>query len=62
MTRPSIRIISITCDIYTSFEIHDETHVIFLDISKAFENVWHVGLFHQLQCNGVSGNLLILCK
>ena len=56
------QLISITSDIYTSFENHDETRAIFLDISKAFDKVWHVGLIHKLQCNGVSGNLLNFFK
>ena len=51
------QLISITSDIYTAFENHDETRAIFLDISKAFDKVWHLGLIHKLQCNGRTGNL-----
>ena len=32
----------------------------FLDISKAFDNVWHDGMVHKLKYNGISGNLLKL--
>ena len=52
------QLISITSDIYKNFERHDETRAVFLDISKAFDKVWHVGLIHKLKCNGISGNLL----
>ena len=37
-----------------------EVRAVFLDISKAFEKVWHEGLIFKLKQNGVSGSLLML--
>jgi hypothetical protein len=34
--------------------------MIFLDISKAFDRVYHAGLMHKLESFGISGNLLQL--
>ena len=56
------QLISITSTIYESFEKYDETRALFLDISKAFDKVWHDGLIHKLKCNGISGNLLNFFK
>ena len=35
-----------------------EIRVIFLDISKAFDKVWHRGLIFKLKRAGINGNLL----
>ena len=42
------QLISITSNIYESFEKYDETRALFLDISKAFDKVWHDGLIYKL--------------
>ena len=52
------QLISITSSIYKSFEIYDETRAVFLDISKAFDKVWHEGVIHKLKCNEITSNLL----
>ena len=50
--------LSVTLTIYDSFENYDETRAVFLDISKAFEKVWHDGIIFKLKSNGISGNIL----
>ena len=35
---------------------------VFLDISQAFDKVWHEGLILKLSRNGISGNLLNFLK
>ena len=52
------QLLSITSSIYDAFENYDETRAIFLDISKAFDKVWHEGIIFKLKCNGISGNVL----
>ena len=52
------QLLSITSSIYEAFENYEETHAVFLDISKAFDKVWHEGLIYKLKCNGISGKLL----
>ena len=52
------QLLSITNTIFENFEEFGETQAVILDISKAFENVWHEGLILKLECNGISGPLL----
>ena len=52
----------IVSEIYDAFDNPKslEVRAVFLDISKAFDNVWHDGLVFKLKQNGISGNLLKL--
>ena len=52
------QLISITHDILNSLDEGLEVRGVFLDISKAFDKVWHDGLIYKLQQNGISGELL----
>ena len=45
-------------DCVESFEVR----AVFLDISKAFDKVWHEGLIYKLKQNGISGSLLNLLQ
>ena len=56
------QLLSITHEIYQSFDNGFETRVIFLDIFKAFEKAWHEGLIFKLKQNGVTGDLLNIIK
>ena len=52
------QLLAITDEIFRAFETVDETRAVFLDISKAFDKVWHEGLIFKLKQNGIHGNLL----
>ena len=54
------QLLSITHEIYNSFDEGLEVRSVFLDISKTFDKVWHKGLLFKLSQNGISGNLLDL--
>ena len=52
------QLISITYEIYQSFDDGLEVREVFLDISKAFDKVCHEGLIYKLKQNEIKGNLL----
>ena len=51
------RLLSITHEIFKSFDDGLEIRSIFLDISKAFGKVWHKGLLYKRKRNGISRKL-----
>ena len=58
------QLISITHKIFEAFDCNPALDVrsVYLDISKAFDRVWHDGLIYKLKRCGVSGQLLSLIK
>ena len=54
------QLLSITHDIFTSFDNSLEVRGVFVDISKAFDKVWHDGLIYKLKLNGMKDKLLCL--
>ena len=58
------QLLSITHQIYSAFEEFPsrETRAVFLDISKAFDKVWHDGLLFKLKNYGISGSLFTVKK
>ena len=47
-------------EIHESFDCGREIRSIYLDMSKAFDKVWHEGLIFKLKQNGIEGKLLKL--
>ena len=52
------QLLSITHEIYKSFDDGLDVRGVFLDISKAFDEAWQKGLLSKLKQNGISDNLL----
>ena len=53
-------LLSIIHDIFTSFDNVIEVRGVFLDISKAFDEVWHNGFIYKLNQDGIKDKLSCL--
>ena len=56
------QLLSITHEISKYFDNGLDSRSVFLDISKAFDNVWHKGVISELEENGISGDLLNILR
>ena len=56
------QLISLVETIHSSLDCKLEVRSVYLDISKAFDKVWHEGLIFKLEQNGIEGNLLAFFK
>ena len=56
------QLICLVDSIHSSLDINLDVRSVFLDISKAFDKVWHEGLLFKLKQNGINGKLLKLLK
>ena len=58
------QLLSITHDIYKAFDGNAPLEVpgVFIDISKAFDRVWHKGLLFKLKRIGIDGPLYLLLE
>ena len=58
------QLIAITHEIFEAFDCNPSLEVrsVFLDISKAFDKVWHEGLLYKLKSMGISGELYNLLE
>ena len=52
------QLLSITHEIYSSLDDGFEVRSVFLDISKAFNKVWHEGIIFKLKQNGILDDLI----
>ena len=58
------QLLSIIHEIQTAFDENPTVDVrgVFLDLSKAFDKVWHDGIIFKLKAYGIEGELLSLLK
>ena len=60
-SRSTADLLTVVSDrIARAFNRSGTTRVVVLDISEAFDRVWHAGLLHKLQSYGISGKIFDL--
>jgi len=52
------QLLSITHEIYKAFDDSHELRAVFLDISRAFDRVWHEGIIFKLKTIGIEGEMI----
>ena len=52
------QLLYISNEFYKTLDGGKEIRVVFCDISKVFDRVWHKGLIHKLKSSGLSGPLI----
>lgn len=58
----SHQLLRITEHIHTAFQKHQYTLTTFLDITQAFDRIWHQGLIYKLKINGTPNYLIKLIQ
>ena len=58
------QLLAISREIFEAFDCNPSLEVrsVFLDISKAFDKVWHEGLLYKIKSMGISGELYSLLE
>ena len=56
------QLIFLVDSIHSSLDLNMDVRSVFLDMSKAFDRVWHEGWLFKLKQNGINGKLLNLMK
>ena len=60
-SRSTAHLLALVSDrIARAFSRSGATQTVALNVSKAFEKVWHAGLLHRLRCYGISGQICSL--
>ena len=53
------QLLCLASDFYKALDMGKEIRIVFCDISKAFDKVWHKGLLFKLRKIGINSNLLL---